>query len=146
MAVRTYMVVAERHAGEQSWSLLFPNFPGVTSVAEKREHVVMQARDALQTVIDDMQASGDALPLCFEEGALTPDSFSADKTAEEEWAFLLPIDVAGPAIRINISIDQGLLSRVDAVALHKGQSRSAILAEGARLVLTREREERATTG
>ena len=143
MAVRTYMVIAERHAGEQNWSLTFPDFPGVTSVAEDRGRVVMQARDALQTAIDDMQADGEALPLCFEEGALTPDSFSTDKTAEEEWPFLLPIDVAGPAIRINISIDQGLLSRVDAAALHKGQSRSAILAEGARLVLNRERDERA---
>lgn len=144
MAVRTYMVVAERHAGEQNWSLTFPEFPWVTSVAERREQIAAQARDALQTAIDDMQAEGEALPACFEEGALTPHGFSTDKTAEEEWPFLLPIDVAGPAIRINISIDQGLLSRVDAAALHKGQSRSAILAEGARLVLNREREKRAS--
>lgn len=111
-------------------------FPDLTSVAERRKRIASQARDALQTIIDDMQAHGEALSPCFENGALTLASFSTDKTAEKEWSFLVPFDVTGRAIRINISFDQGLFSRVVAAALHKGQSRSAILADGARLVLS----------
>ena len=41
------------------WSILFPDFPGVTSAASDFADVPQQARDALATAVEDMIAEGE---------------------------------------------------------------------------------------
>jgi metal-responsive CopG/Arc/MetJ family transcriptional regulator len=42
------------------------------------------------------------------------------------------------ALRVNISLDEGLLARIDDVSKRTGLSRSALLARGARMVIATE--------
>lgn len=68
MTTRHYIAVAEQAPGEKMWSILFPDFPGVTSAASDFADVPQQARDALATAVEDMIAEGEPLPASVEEG------------------------------------------------------------------------------
>jgi metal-responsive CopG/Arc/MetJ family transcriptional regulator len=52
---------------------------------------------------------------------------------------LVPVEVPGRAVRVNISMDEGLVARRDAAALRRGMSRSAFLAEAVRSALVADR-------
>jgi len=67
MTTRHYIAVAEQAPGEKMWSILFPDFPGVTSVASDFADVPQQARDALATTVADMIVEGENLPASVEE-------------------------------------------------------------------------------
>jgi predicted RNase H-like HicB family nuclease len=68
MMTRHYIAIAEQVPGEEMWSILFPDFPGVTSAAADFADVPQQARDALATAVEDMIAKGEKLPASAEEG------------------------------------------------------------------------------
>ncbi|MGH7118170.1 MAG: type II toxin-antitoxin system HicB family antitoxin, partial [Acetobacteraceae bacterium] len=118
-----------------NWSVTFPDFPGVTSVAEKFADVMRQAKDALATAVEDMEQGGEALPPSVEEDAL-PDY---DRTAfHDPRTLLVPVETTGRALRVNVSLDKGLLARIDDVSQRTGLSRSALLARGARMLIATE--------
>ena len=61
-SVRRYLVVADRATGESAFSITFPAFPGLTSVALCDADIESQARDALATVAEAFLE--DARPCC----------------------------------------------------------------------------------
>jgi predicted RNase H-like HicB family nuclease len=71
MTMRHYIAVADRVPGETMWSILFPDFPGITSTASDFADVPQPARDALATAIEDMVANGDPLPASVGDGGRT---------------------------------------------------------------------------
>ncbi len=135
MATRHYVAIVDRQPGEANWSIVFPDFPGVTSVAERFADAMRQAKDALATAVEDMEADGDALPLSTEDDVWPDDDRSR---FHDPRILLVPVDVAGRAVRVNISLDEGLLGRIDEIAKRAGLSRSALLAKGARMVIATE--------
>jgi metal-responsive CopG/Arc/MetJ family transcriptional regulator len=48
------------------------------------------------------------------------------------------VDVAGRAVRIKVSLDEGLLCRIDEIAKRAGLSRPALLAKGAHMAIATE--------
>src|ERR1700693_4203834 len=68
MTTRHYIVIADRTPGEAMWSIVFPDFPGVTSAAAEFADVPQQACDALATAVEDIIAEGERLPASVEEG------------------------------------------------------------------------------
>lgn len=48
---------------------------------------------------------------------------------------LVPVELPGKAQRLNISLEESLVARIDSAATARGMSRSAFLAEGARRLL-----------
>lgn len=135
MATKYYLAIADRLPDESNWSITFPDLPGVTSVAEKFSDVMRQAKDALATAVEDMEKEGEALPPSIEEDALP----NYDRTAHHDPRILLvPVETAGRALRVNVSLDEGLLARIDDVSKRTGLSRSSLLARGARLLIATE--------
>lgn len=135
MATKYYIAIADRLPGESNWSITFPDFPGVTSVAEKFADVMRQAKDALATAVEDMEQDGEALPPSVEDDVL-PDY---DRGAfHDPRTLLVPVETAGRALRVNVSLDEGLLARIDDVSKRTGLSRSALLARGARMLIATE--------
>ena len=135
MATRTYLAVVDRGPGEARWSITFPHFPGVTSDAADFREVMQQARDALASMVEDMLTEGDTLPPAIEDGG-SLDFEPGDYTAPR--ALFVPVDVPGRAVRVNVSLDEGLLARLDEIARRSGKTRSGLLARGARLVIAEE--------
>ena len=135
MATRTYLAIADREPGDAAWSITFPHFPGVTSDAVEFRDVVPQARDALASMVDAMLHDGETLPPSIEEGG--PTEFDPHDYAVPR-ALLVTVEAPGRAVRVNVSLDEGLLARLDEIARRSGHSRSALLARGARLVIAEE--------
>jgi predicted RNase H-like HicB family nuclease len=135
MATKYYLAIADRLPNENKWSITFPDFPSLTSVAEKFSDVMRQAKDALATVAEDMEKDGEALPASIEEDAI-PDY---DRSAyHDPRTLLVPVEAHGRALRVNVSLDEGLLARIDDVSKRTGLSRSSLLARGARMLIATE--------
>jgi predicted RNase H-like HicB family nuclease len=135
VATRTYLAIVDQAPGEEGWSITFPAFPGVTSDAFDIREIVPQARDALATIVEYMVSESEVLPPALEDGALPdfdPSEFDAPR------ALLVPVEVPGRAVRVNISLDEGLLGRLDEIARRSGSTRSGLLARGAKLVIAEE--------
>jgi predicted RNase H-like HicB family nuclease len=135
MATKYYLAIADRLPGESNWSIVFPTFPGTTSVAESFADVMRQAKDAIASTVEDMEKDHEALPASIEEDAV-PDY---DRSPyHDPRALLVPVEAAGRALRVNVSLDEGLLARIDDVPKRTGLSRSALLAHGARMLIATE--------
>lgn len=135
MSTKYYLAIADRFPGEVNWSITFPDFVGVTSVAETFANVMRQAKDALATVVEDMEQDGEALPPSIEDDAVR----DYDRSAfHDPRTLLVPVETAGRAMRVNVSLDEGLLARIDDVSKRTGLSRSSLLARGARMVIATE--------
>ena len=135
MATKYYLAIVDRRPEEANWSIIFPAFPGVTSVAETFADVMRQAKDALASTVEDMAKDHEALPPSIEEDAV-PDY---DRSPyHDPRALLVPVETAGRALRVNVSLDEGLLARIDDVSKRTGLSRSALLARGARMLIATE--------
>jgi len=132
MATRHYLAIADRAPGERMWSIVFPDFPGVTSAASSFAEVPQQAQDALATAVEDMIAEAEDLPAPVEEGGQA----EPDGTELHNPRYLVvPVEIPESPARINVSIDKGLLKRIDSAASRRGMTRSGFLAEGARKLL-----------
>lgn len=135
MATRTYLAIADKAPGEAAYSIVFPAFPGVTSVAADLASILPQAHDALATAVEDMEADGEVLPASVEDGGPAPE-LAAE--LHNPVMLLVAAEVHTRAVRVNVSLDEGLLARMDAVAARTGTSRSALLAKGARMAIAAE--------
>jgi predicted RNase H-like HicB family nuclease len=135
MATRTYLAIADKEPNEDAWSITFPELPEVTSQASEFREIMPQARDALASLIDFLVAEGRPLPPGLEDGG-SPDFDPSEYTAPR--ALFVPVEVPGRAVRVNVSLDEGLLGRLDEIARRSGISRSGLLARGARLVIAEE--------
>jgi predicted RNase H-like HicB family nuclease len=135
MATRYYLAVADRDPQERRWSILFPSFPGVTSTAARPADLLREASDALASAVEAMAELGLALPPSIEDDAI-PDYDALG--LHQPIAMLAPVEVPGRAMRVNVSMDEGLLARLDASARRTHTTRSALLARGARMVLAAE--------
>jgi len=62
MTTKSYLAIAHTCTGETTWSIIFPDFPGVTSMAKKGADIARQAKDALATAVEDMEKDGEDLP------------------------------------------------------------------------------------
>jgi predicted RNase H-like HicB family nuclease len=113
MTIRDYIAIVDRAPGEVMWSIVFPDFPGVTSGAADSADVPTQARDALATAIEDMIAEGEELPASVEESPKAP--VVGDEYHDPHYVVAL-VEIAESPTRVNVSIDRALLKHIDAPA------------------------------
>ena len=110
----------------------FPDFPGVVTTGRSAEEAIRKGTEALSFHVAGMLEDGDALPLLRSVAELQADAeFRAD--VEGAVVALVPFDLPAKAVRINVSMDEHLLGAIDRAAAAAGQSRSAFLAEAARM-------------
>jgi predicted RNase H-like HicB family nuclease len=115
--------------------VVFPDLPGCTSQGDDPRHAAEMALEALAAHAEAVIADGEALPEPSAPGTV-PDWL--DPTESEVLAHLLvPVELPGRSVRVNITLDEGLLQRVDRAATAQGFTRSGLLAEAARNWLAR---------
>src|SRR5579863_8938140 len=111
MALRHYPAMVYRELGEANWSILFPDFPEIASAADPEQDVDQQALDALATAVDVYPKAGKPLPEPSSSTAI------AERIPEGAAGFVGLYYAQEPApLRVNISIDQALLARIDFLA------------------------------
>ena len=114
----------------------FPDFPGCTTVARSLDHAVAKAGEVLAFHVEGLAEDG-TLPEPRTLGELRGDPQFRESVANA-LAFLVPYAPPSRAMRINITMDEALLVRIDAAANAAGESRSGYLAEAAKRRLASE--------
>lgn len=128
--MRQYIAFIHQSEGG-AYGASFPDFPGCIAVEATFEDVVASAARALRFHAEGMTEDGYAVPR-----ARTLDELGADPEFAEdmEGATLAIIPLHPPrgrTVRLNISMDESLVSSIDEAASVRGLSRSAFLSEAA---------------
>jgi predicted RNase H-like HicB family nuclease len=124
-------VVALIHEENGVFGASFPDFLGCITVADSLDAIVPKAAEVLAFHIEGMIEDGLALPPVRTLAQLRKDpAFRADSAGA--MIALVPYAPPARAARINITLDESLLARVDRAAEAAGETRSGYLADAAR--------------
>jgi predicted RNase H-like HicB family nuclease len=124
-----YFAIIER--APRGYGVFFPDLPGCTSAGDTVTEAAINAEEALAGHLLVCEQHGDAIP---EPSEL--DQLEVDSDVDEVARLLVRGERKGKAVRINITLDEGLLAAIDKVA----ENRSGFLAEAARVALAARRE------
>jgi len=124
-----YPAIVER--GRRGYGVFFPDLPGCTSAGDTVTEAALNAEEALAGHLLVAEQYGDDIP---EPSAL--DRLDVDADVDEVARILVRGERKGRAVRINITLDEGLLAAIDKVAAN----RSGFLADAARVALAAKRE------
>ena len=127
--------VAVIHKDPKSdFGVSFPDFPGCVSAARTLNEAKDMAQEALALHIAGMREDGETIPGPSDFEALVSNPEFSDAVA------LLVIsvpDLKPRAIRVNVTIPEDTLRRIDTVARKKGLSRSSFLVQAAKSAMKR---------
>ena len=120
----------------------FPDIPGCTTVARDLDTLYGKAAEVLSFHLAGMAEDGLPLPAPRGLAELRADPVFREDLADAALVGFVSADMpGGRAVRLNITLDEATLERVDRAARASGQSRSGYLAAAARLRMGQERED-----
>lgn len=128
-----YFVAVIEAETDRAFGIWFPDVPGCYGAADDFEDVIPNAATALRQHVEVLQAAGKPTP--------TPRPYAEVMTSEEVKGsiasgcvvIVVPLLAdGGRAVRVNISLERGLVEMIDAVADARGLTRSSFLAQAAR--------------
>ena len=124
MAWVRYTGVVER-AGK-GFSVFFPDIDGCVSAGRTEVELFANAEEALSAHLSEMLRGGEPIP---------PRSLNipSDPEVDEYCRILVRVELPGKSIRLNITMDEGLVAAIDRVA----SNRSSFLADAARTALAK---------
>jgi predicted RNase H-like HicB family nuclease len=113
-----------------TYGVSFPDFPGCTTVADSLDAAVARAAEVLAFHVEGLAEDG-LVPESRSMGELMrdPEFRAARKNA---LAVLVPYQPPSRAVRINITLEESLLERIDRAASRAGDTRSGYLAQAAK--------------
>lgn len=143
MTIRVYpaLLIQDQDAVDGEIGVVFPDLPGCVSQGDTPQQAAEMALEALALHIESMAEDGDALPEPSSPGAI-PDWLDPTETRVLTH-LLVPVELPGRSVRVNITMDENLLQRADRAAASQGMTRSGLLAEAVRAWL-RESSRRAS--
>lgn len=128
-------VVMLVHEEGGTYGATFPDFPGATTVAGDLDTLYRKAGEMLAFHVGGMAEDGDSIPAVRTLDELRKDlTFRED--AEGAMIALIDVELPGKAVRVNVSIEEHLLKRIDRAAEAAGESRSGFLAQAAKARLS----------
>ncbi|HWK46438.1 MAG TPA: type II toxin-antitoxin system HicB family antitoxin [Stellaceae bacterium] len=112
------------------YSVFFPDLPGCASAGDTVEQAARNAEEALSLHLAGMVEDGGAIP-----SATPPEQIAHDPDVREVARMLVRSELPGRSVRLNISMDEGLVAALDKAARARDTTRSGLLAEAARRLL-----------
>ena len=118
-----YIALIHKDA-DSDYGVSFPDFPGCVTAGVDLDDARRMAEEALALHIAGLTEDGEAVP--------EPSSLAAIMSDPENWdgvAVLAPAPITeAKAVRVNITLDERILRRIDAYAEEHGFTRSGFLA------------------
>ncbi|MBB3966813.1 type II toxin-antitoxin system HicB family antitoxin [Rhizobium metallidurans] len=125
--MRNYIGLIHKDA-ESDYGVSFPDFPGAITAGSTLDEAREMAEEALAFHVEGLIKDGETLP--------QPSSLEvvmANPENKDGVAILVSLKAASSrAVRINVTLPEDVLARIDAVAAAAGLSRSAFLAKAAK--------------
>ena len=117
------------------YGVSFPDFPGCITAGKSIDEAKDMAFEALLLHLEGLREDGEPLPTPTNLEDIVADPENADAVA---FLVVSVPDAQGKAKRINITIPEETLRRVDAAAKRRGLSRSSFLTRAAQAVMEQE--------
>ncbi|MGK9051992.1 type II toxin-antitoxin system HicB family antitoxin [Neorhizobium sp. CSC1952] len=118
---------------DSDYGVSFPDFPGAVTAGSTLDEARRMAEEALAFHVEGMIEDGETIP---EPSSL--ESVMADPDNRDAVAILVSLKTqAAKAVRINITLPEDILQRIDRFAEANGLSRSGFLARAARREIER---------
>ncbi len=137
MAIAT-VVATIHHEEDNTWTIEFPDFPGAGTAGDTFEEAIRRGTEHIQAHIEGHMEAGIPLPELRSVDMLIQDkAFTRDLPANTSLN-LVWVEMPGKSVRLNISMDDGLVARIDRTAAMLGETRSGFLAEAAKMRLQAE--------
>lgn len=125
--MRSYIALIHKEAGSD-YGVSFPDLPGCITAGVTLDEAKAFAEEALALHLAGMAEDGEAVP---EPSSL--EGVMADRENRDAVAVLVSVKGAVPkAVRINITVPEDILARVDAYAEQHGMNRSGFLVHAAK--------------
>lgn len=128
-------VVMLVHQEDGRFGASFPDFPGAITVAGDLDTLYRKAAEMLAFHVAGMAEDGEEAPRLRGLDELRGDPGFQEDSGDAMIA-LVQVELPGRAVRVNISMEEGLLRRIDRAAEATGESRSAFLAQAAKARLS----------
>ncbi|MBI5164132.1 MAG: type II toxin-antitoxin system HicB family antitoxin [Magnetospirillum sp.] len=113
-------------------TVVFPDLPGCLTFCDNVADAFLAAQEAVEGHLAAMADEGMKIPEPSDLLAVEPEADDAPALVAK---VLVPVTLPGRTVRTNITIEEGLLDLIDAVAANRSQ----FLAEAARNELARRR-------
>jgi predicted RNase H-like HicB family nuclease len=114
--------------GPGAYGVVFPDLPGCTAMADTLDRAMAAAAAALGNWINTVESSGNPIPAARTAEALRADPEVSEALSEgASLAAILLVRSTGKPVRANLSLDEGIVSAIDAAARTRGITRSAMV-------------------
>ncbi len=114
--------------GPGAYGVVFPDLPGCTAMADTLDQAMAAAAAALGDWINTVESSGNPIPAARTAESLRGDPDVSEALAEgASLAAILVVRSTGKPVRANLSLDEGIVSAIDAAARTRGITRSAMV-------------------
>lgn len=123
----TVYIALLRKDPKSDFGVDFPDFPGCISAGSTAEEAARMAREALAFHVEGMLEDGEEIP-----PPSTLDVILADRHNRKAIPILVPVEVPGKAVRVNVMIPDKDLKAFDRYAKKHGMSRSGFLVAAAK--------------
>jgi predicted RNase H-like HicB family nuclease len=127
-----YVAIAEKDPGS-AFGIWFPDVEGCFSAGDTLAEASANAAVALRQHVEALESAGRSVPVARPHDDVVQDEDV--QAALAAGAILLAVPLlsdAGRTVRINVSLDKGLVDQIDEAASARGVTRSAFLAQAAR--------------
>ncbi len=126
MSTIVYVALATPRQPE-GYRASFPDLPACAAEGGSLAELIVDARERLLACLEAVEADGEAWP--------TPSPI--ETFAGQPGVMAIPIDVAvdDPPVRVNVSLGERLVQRLDAAAEARGMTRSGFIAQAVRVSL-----------
>ncbi|VWX55208.1 type II toxin-antitoxin system HicB family antitoxin [Novosphingobium sp. 9U] len=125
-----YFYAIMEQEGDSAYGVTFPDLPGCFSAADRIEDVLSNASEALELWFDDQP---EVEPMRMDQVKAA----AADALAAGGTLLAVPfITNDHKVMRVNLSLERGILAAIDKAAGERRLTRSAFLAQAARNEIT----------
>ena len=131
--MRHYIALIHEEPGSD-YGVSFPDFPGCITVGADLDEARARAEEVLVFHVEGMIEDGEAV---VEPSGL--EQVMADRANRDGVAILIPLEAtAGKAVRVDVTIPEDVLDRIDRFAAERGMNRSGFLTHAARRAMEAE--------
>lgn len=124
--MRQYIALIHKAEGSD-YGVSFPDLPGCITAGQTLDEARAFAEEALALHLAGLEEDGEVISY-----PSTLEAIMADRENREGVAVLVPVKDAAPrVVRVNITMPEDVLARIDAYAERQGMNRSGFLAYAA---------------
>ena len=129
------IVVSLIHGTKGAYGVSFPDFPGCVSGGKSMSEALSRAPQTLASHIEALLDEGFDLPEIRELDVIRLDQTLAEDLADAALVAAVEVELPGKTSRLNITMDERLVARIDKRARELGESRSGFLSAAAKVRL-----------